>query len=363
MLVPFIKNCYFCKVIELERHIEILLLSNDCVIVPDFGGFMAHHADAYYDEEEHLFLPPRRTLGFNRQLTINDSLLVQSYIEAYDISYPEALRRIEDEVRELKQHIANDGEYVFNDLGTIRLNDEGRYEFEPCEAGILTPGLYGLSSYEMMPLHQVVKMSVKDVDPAALQEPEEKSEAAAYNVVSINAATPMPLDDEAETPGVIHPNMVRSLVAACLAALAMLVFPADMVNNGGNKVQKSTIDTNAITRIVPREKSEKPVAAKKLAVKRDTAKVVAAARKDSVDVPTPPYYTVVLCSRVSRKNAANFAKELNRQGYTEARVLERGANSKVIYGHYSTERQAYNVLNHLANRANFEGCWVLKVRG
>ncbi len=52
------KSRTFAHVIELERHIEILLLSNDCVIVPDFGGFMAHHVDAYYDEEETIFLPP-----------------------------------------------------------------------------------------------------------------------------------------------------------------------------------------------------------------------------------------------------------------------------------------------------------------
>ena len=97
--------------IELERHIEILLLNNDCVIVPELGGFMAHHIDARYDEEEDMFLPPLRTLGFNPQLNINDSLLAQSYVEAYDISYPEALRRIEDEVNELKQHLENEGSY------------------------------------------------------------------------------------------------------------------------------------------------------------------------------------------------------------------------------------------------------------
>lgn len=60
--------------IELDRHIEILLLSNDCVIVPDFGGFMAHHVDARYDEADGTFLPPLRTLGFNPQLKMNDSL-------------------------------------------------------------------------------------------------------------------------------------------------------------------------------------------------------------------------------------------------------------------------------------------------
>lgn len=45
----------FAVVNELERHIEILLLSNDCVIVPDFGGFMAHHVDARYDGRDNMF--------------------------------------------------------------------------------------------------------------------------------------------------------------------------------------------------------------------------------------------------------------------------------------------------------------------
>ena len=33
--------------IELARHIEILLLENDCVIIPDFGGFIAHYQPVY----------------------------------------------------------------------------------------------------------------------------------------------------------------------------------------------------------------------------------------------------------------------------------------------------------------------------
>ena len=82
------KSLNFAHVIELERHIEILLLSNDCVIIPDLGGFMTHYIDAKYDEEDGLFLPPLRSLGFNPQLTINDSMLALSYVEAYDISPP-----------------------------------------------------------------------------------------------------------------------------------------------------------------------------------------------------------------------------------------------------------------------------------
>ena len=56
-----------------------------------------------------MFLPPYRTLGFNAQLKMNDSLLAQSYVDAYDLSYPEALRQIENEVDEIYQTLDEEG--------------------------------------------------------------------------------------------------------------------------------------------------------------------------------------------------------------------------------------------------------------
>ena len=69
---------------ELARHIEVLLLDNDCVIVPGLGGFVTHHISARRVESESRFLPPYRTLGFSPKMVLNDGLLVQSYMQAYD---------------------------------------------------------------------------------------------------------------------------------------------------------------------------------------------------------------------------------------------------------------------------------------
>ena len=91
--------------IELARHIEILLLENDCVIIPDFGGFIAHYQPARYIKEENLYLPPVRTIGFNPQLTINDGLLAQSYMQAHHTDFPDATRMIEEEVAGLKEQL------------------------------------------------------------------------------------------------------------------------------------------------------------------------------------------------------------------------------------------------------------------
>lgn len=81
--------------IELAQHIEVLLLENDCVIVPGFGGFIAHYAPAMRVAEENLFLPPTRTIGFNPQLTLNDGVLVQSYMAVYDTNFSDATKMVE----------------------------------------------------------------------------------------------------------------------------------------------------------------------------------------------------------------------------------------------------------------------------
>lgn len=138
--------------IELARHIEFLLLENDCVIVPGFGGFIAHYQPASYDEVESLFVPPLRTIGFNPQLTMNDGLLIQSYMQAYHTDYSDATRIISEKVKELKEVLYTEGFYDLVGIGTLNYTMYRTYEFNPKENGILSPTLYGLDSFQMLPL-------------------------------------------------------------------------------------------------------------------------------------------------------------------------------------------------------------------
>ena len=52
---------------KLAKHIEVLLLENNCVIVPGLGGFIAHYQPAHFDETRNEWVPPMRTFGFNPQ--------------------------------------------------------------------------------------------------------------------------------------------------------------------------------------------------------------------------------------------------------------------------------------------------------
>ena len=338
--------------IELDRHIEILLLSNDCVIVPDLGGFMTHHIDARYDADDQMFLPPLRTLGFNPQLTMNDSLLVQSYIEAYDISYPEALRRIESEVEELKQHIAAAGYYELNDIGELSLNEEGKYIFSPCEAGILTPELYGLSSFEMKPIAKAETIE------------EEKQEVQKETApVLVDMTTGEEEDDERAL--VIKMSWIRNTVAVAAAVLAFFLMTTPVSNSNSTQMNMGGLNNPLLTS-KPQKPATKPDTTIKISP--DTIavnKAVAEVKKDSViaqpEAEMTGYY-IVLASHVSMKNAQAFVDELHKRGFNEAEIFIRNNVTRVICGHFNTQNAAYNRLNTVRDNKGFEEAWVLKLK-
>lgn len=346
--------------IGLERHIEILLLDNDCVMVPGFGGFVAYHVDARYYEDESTFLPPLRTIGFNPQLGMNDSLLVQSYIEAYDMSYPEALKRIEGEVNELKSNLDNTGAYELNGVGVVSRNDEGHYIFEPCEAGLLTPDLYGLSS---------VEIPRRANDP--IESVEIATETAANDDSDGQSATIIPMENaeiEDEDAGAlaktvsIRVSVLRDLAVACLVVIAFMLFPSTLNDVPNSHLLKGDLYSGMLYSIMPKDLQTNVAnlnitKINKAVVREDTVKVGA---KPAVAAPKM-YYTIVLASRVTKKNAAAYVGQLNKEGYSEAFVLSRKVGAKVIYGKYVSENQAYNALNRLRAGSGFSDAWVMRI--
>ena len=370
------KIATFANVNELKRHIEILLLSNDCVIVPEFGGFMAHHVDARYDGRDNMFLPPLRTIGFNPQLTMNDSLLALSYVEAYDISYPEALNRIADEVAEIKQTLENTGRFELNDIGTIILNETGNYTFEPCEAGILTPELYGLGGFDMLPLAQisnteaaehttVVEMTADEYKPA--QQRESSDIKAEANIVSANNSVFINEEEEEENSSTefisIRKSWLRNIAAACIAIIAFFTLSTPL---GTSNVQKSQIDTGMLTKVMPKELTQPAhelVLANNVQAAETPAVNTGKMTQDSeITTTSSAYYSIVLASRITKRNAATYAEYLQNKGFKEARVLITDTNVKVIYGSYSTENEAYTALNRLHNYEEFTDGWITKVK-
>lgn len=351
--------------IELERHIEILLLSNECVIVPGLGGFVAHHVGAHYDGEDHLFLPPQKTLGFNPQLKINDSLLAHSYIEAYDISYPEAIRQIEAEVTELMQRLHNEGKYEMADIGELSMNADGNIQFEPCEAGILSPELYGLSSFDIQPLAETESAApLKAV--RSKKQAGNTGDAETQSLPAIAAAGND--DDEADDGSTIKIKVswIRNTAAAVAAVIAFLLLSTP-VTNSRLDAHKQLAMLNL--QLLPQNTGTGKLllgdtVIRKTVAQKDTARAIQQT-PDTVkaeETAKPPYFTIVMASHVTKHNAEAFVKELHADGFSQAGVYVHNNVVRVVYGNYETEADAYNGLRAVRNNERFEEAWVYQVK-
>lgn len=368
-------NCTFADVIELNRHIEILLLSSDCVIVPDLGGFMTHHVDARYDDEDNMFVPPLRTLGFNPQLTMNDSLLAQSYIEAYDINYPEAIRRIEAEVTELKQQLYNDGFYEMTGIGVLSLNEDRHIVFEPCEAGLLTPSLYGLGAFEMLPLDEKTNSQIVQV---ATQVPLTNNDSTQ----SIRTTT-----KDGEKAIIVKMSWLRNAAIAA-AIIIFLLFTPTIINNIGTETQQPSmsevdllplpnktvepkkLDTSAVN--IKHDSIETPAVEENVS-SADTTKIESAntnalkaeaiAKTTSEPIAEKETsYCLVLASQVAQQGAENLVTQMKQHGYEDTRVNINKNVRRVVYGHYPSQDAAYQALNKLRNSSSdFDEAWVYKI--
>ena len=355
--------------IELNRHIEILLLSNECVIVPDFGGFMTHLVPARYDAGDRSFLPPLRTLGFNPQLRMNDSVLVQSYVEAYDISYPEAIRQFAEEVEELKHILSEEGSYTLTDLGTLTVNSEGNYEFTPCEAGLLTPELYGLGSYTFKQLkdHRPIEEPLKAIPSVAREVRLEEPEKPVESQPTLLEFT----DNTEENDGyTLHIRMswIRNTVAVAAAIVAFFFMSTPVVNSDLGTRTMSHLQNNILYRLMPKDSNvipAQPIVKTTIAQDADSVKSGLSSKsssssKTSASSSSSTSYLVIVASQVKLSNAEAYVEKLHKQGYEDAKVFISNNVVRVSCGEYETEAEAYRRVNRLSNKEEFYDAWVYK---
>lgn len=359
--------------IELGRHIEILLLNNDCVIVPNLGGFMAHHVEARYDDRDSMFIPPLRTLGFNPQLTMSDPLLAQSYADAYDISYPEAVGMLEREVESVKTQIEREGSYEFADLGVLRQNDEGRYEFEPNESGLLTPMLYGLSSIEMPMLAEVLKHTGKSntvllesrpiISATPLNPSFQPSLATMMSQVS-------PSDRQPEEKTIsIKVSLLRNLAVTAVAAVALLLFARPVAPDQGAIADSQPAEASLLTTITP--KKEVKEVKEVVAVPAESRSIVGAfeALAQQINtlnteavIPTTGHFTVVLGCSLPLENAQNFLASIHEKGARKAALFEYKNDHMVVYGDFADQSEAVAQLQALQADGVVSSGWVMEVK-
>lgn len=369
--------------IELSRHIECLMLKHDCVIVPGLGGFVTQYVPARYVSDEQLFLPPYRSVGFNSQLTLNDGLLVQSYMQAYGTDYSETLKLIDDAVMQLKNELQEKGEYELSGIGKLIMGIEGTYNFIPCEAGVLSPELYGLDAVNVA----AVKHTVQAEEQEKAIEKEKKRKirlhrseksytitlnrelvnyvAAAVIAVFFYFIWAVPVGDTsdkgAQTASVLYQQLFNSSTQQ--AAQKQQVQLVSSVNNDtpinlmedadkDNTIGKDAAEGSIVSNM-PHIENNALVAMGK------SAKSIS---KDSNDAKSlsKGSYTIVLASAITLDNAKAMSNKLKAQGIQGVQPYKHGSMVRVVCGQYKSKQQAQQALSKFQENKFFSEAWIME---
>ncbi|WP_448779632.1 HU domain-containing protein [Bacteroides congonensis] len=355
--------------IELAQHIEVLLLENDCVIVPGFGGFVAHYAPATHVKEENLFLPPTRTIGFNPQLKLNDGVLVQSYMSAYDTSFADANRIVEKEVSEFIGLLHEEGKAHLENIGEIHYNIYGNYEFIPYDYKITTPSLYGLDSFEMHEL-STLQQREKVLVPANLEKEKKTYEISINRAFLRNAAAMIvaivlffAFSTPVENTDVQKNNYAQLLPGELFEQIekqSVAVTPVYVKNDVAQQTKKTS--ASAKTSSTPKLTADKaqtsrPIAVKEVKVAKQEVVPVPVSVKPQANVEHP--YHIIVAGGISLKDAEAMANQLNSKGFAEAKALNTDGKVRVSIRSFENREEATKQLLELRKNETYKNAWLL----
>ena len=389
--------------IELAQHIEVLLLENDCVIVPGLGGFVAHYTPAMRVAEENVFLPPTRIIGFNPQLKMNDGLLVQSYMAVYDTDFSDATRIVEKEVAHIFTALHEEGKVDLPNIGELRYSIHGIYDFVPYDHKITTPYLYGLDSFEMQELAELKKPYAelkkpymeKTIRYSVPVVPEDKKRrfeikfnrsylsnaVAMIAVVALFFFLSTPIENTEVVEGnyaQLLPNELFEMIEKESLAINPIVVSrkantpkASAQKNTGQKAKKKVVPVavrevkvgqanaqNAPVVSQPKQQAAEVSSSTSVTTKSEIQKTTAGTVAPSL--VSAQKYHVIIASVGTEKDAEAMAKQLIEKGYPHAKAIVGDGKMRVSIESCGTETEAYQALNRVRQNETYKNAWVLK---
>ncbi len=139
---------------KFDTYIAELLEEHDCVIVPDFGGFVANYAPANVNSINHRFDPPYRKISFNKLLVHNDGLLASYVARKEKEQYEAAVKDLKNYVLYLKEELRDKKKVNIEKVGLLLLQADGSFRFEQIKNPAFFREGFGLESFFSKPVER-----------------------------------------------------------------------------------------------------------------------------------------------------------------------------------------------------------------
>jgi len=359
---------------NIEKHIRQLLFEQNCVIIPEFGGFIANYVSAEIHPIRHVFAPPSKYIAFNELLKVNDGLLISHIASNEDISRDDATKAVKEFVIKISEAINNNKKYYFEQIGNLYLNHEQKLQFDPDKTINYLSASFGLPDLIYKPIErQINPLRVKD-RPVIKSEVNEVIQKDTINELSEQRKRTFSKFQAALIPVLIflavafgyfcfldNGDNALSSFNPIPAKLLGIFHKKKIVTDNKNvaivlpetTAVKKSEKTDMIAAEIETEKA-KPVIKEEVIKKEKPKKIVKKISKSSVR------YYVIVGGFSSEANAEKLVTKLKEEGNNNAKVLPPVANNlhKVSLGDFETSNEAESKSKEI--KYKFSNAWIYK---
>ena len=133
---------------KINKHISFLLCEHNCVVIPDFGGFVANYESARIDSRSHFMYAPKKSIVFNKSLQNNDGLLVNEIASCEGLTFKQAKKELDKYVLDLKESLKLYKKVFIEEVGTLLYTSEGNILFVQSNSRNHLLDSFGLSTLQ-----------------------------------------------------------------------------------------------------------------------------------------------------------------------------------------------------------------------
>lgn len=331
----------------IDLHIIDLLKKHDCVIVPEFGGFLLKIQPARISGATHEIIPPSKGIIFNRNLTVNDGLLINHIAQKENIGYASAQPLVYKFSEDCKDFLHKNGTLEIKGLGTFNLGNEGTWQFTPLASDNFLLSSFGLSSVQLSPVESHSTKNRREEKPVLLKKQPVKNRklvkgiAIAASVLLVFAVSVLFYNNHTSEEGTIA-NWYKKVSE----------FQNDNQHSVSNNASAIVIDNNEAGN------RNEPLTDDGESTENQLAEETQTDLQEENIQSAGFNFFVIGGSFTKEKNAKAFAKELAQKGYKSEVLGNENGFFRVAYHKENDSLSADHFLQGI--KKENQSAWILK---
>jgi len=310
---------------KIDTYISELLFLHDCVIIPEFGGFVGNDKSAVLNANT--IYPPSKEIVFNKHLKKNDGLLINHISMSELISNEQSKKLVLEYVKNINQKLKKIRTFRIEKVGLISIDAGENISFLQDSFNNYNPNSFGLSSQSTSKLDNMEKKVEEIIKPISNER--KKIWRAAAILVPIIGLSFISITQEEKI------NEIYSQMAN-LNPLTLF----ETIEKTSDTEKFDEIEESSTIQIISKEKKEG----------NDSLEEII------VDIK----FYVIAGSFSLEKNATRLVNQLKEEKYN-AKIIGTNKNGliRVCYESFATKEEAFSLLENL----NSEGKsgWILSL--